>query len=413
MRYRYIPNEPVFIMEPPGGPLAAYVEPFCVWAFEQRYERHSVRHRVNVAAGFSQWLDRKKLSIVEINWEHPAQYLQHLWRQRPIDGADRSSLKQFMEFLRHQRVIAVDPPNLEPATPVEQCVREFEIYLQEQRGLAVTTVSQYALYVRLFLRKCFGQDPVVLGGLRADHITGFMQQESSSTHFVRPKAIANSLRSFFRFAHYRGAITADLAAAVPKVAGWSMSGIPRAISEDQTRKLLSTIDRSHAKGLRNYAVLLLLARLGLRSGEIASLELEDIDWTSGSLKVRGKGRETMYPLPQDVGEAIVAYLRHGRPPSTSRCLFLRCMAPFRGFRGSPAIGGIVHYAIERAGVEAPTRGSHQFRHGLASQMLHHGSSLKEIGELLGHRSIEVTKIYAKVDLDALRRLALPWPGGVQ
>ncbi|MBZ5499143.1 MAG: site-specific integrase [Acidobacteriia bacterium] len=413
MKYRYIPNEPVFIIQPPRGPLAAYVQPFCAWAFDQGYERHSVRRRVALAADFSQWLQRKDVSVTEVSSEHPAEYLRHLWRQRPIHGGDSPSLKQFMEFLRHQGIIAVDQPNPEPTTPVEQCLREFETYLQDQRGLAVTTVSQYTLYVRLFLRKCFGDDPIVLTDLRADDVTGFIQQESSPTHFVRPKAIAISLRSFFRFAHYRGAITADLAASVPKVASWSMSGIPRAISEDQTRKLLSSIERGHGKGLRNYAILLLLARLGLRSGEIASLEIEDIDWISGSLKVRGKGREALYPLPQDVGEAIVAYLRHGRPPSTSRRLFLRCMAPFRGFRGSPAIGGIVHYAIKRAGVEAPTRGSHQFRHGLASQMLHHGSSLKEIGELLGHRSIEVTKIYAKVDIDALRKLALSWPGGVQ
>jgi len=413
MRYRYIINEPVFIMEPPKGPLAAYVQPFCLWAFEQGYERHSVRRRVTVAAGFSKWLQGKDISVGEVSWEHPAQYLRHLSRQGHVHGGNRPSLKQFMEFVRHQGVITLDQPKLEPTTPVDLCVREFKTYLQDQRGLVPTTVLQYTSYVRLFLEKRFGNDPVVLGDIRADDIAGFLQQASSSTHFARSKTIASSLRSFFRFARYQGAIARDMAAAVPKVAGWSMSAIPRAIAEDQIPQLLSSIDRSRAIGLRNFAILLLLARLGLRSCEIRCLDLDDMDWISGSLKVRGKGREAIYPLTQEVGEAIVAYLRHGRPSSTSRRLFLRNIAPFRGFGCSAAIAGIVHYAIERAGVQAPTRGCHQFRHGLATQMLRHDSSLQEIGEVLGHRSIQVTKIYAKVDIHALRRLALRWPGGAR
>jgi site-specific recombinase XerD len=193
-----------------------------------------------------------------------------------------------------------------------------------------------------------------------------------------------------------------------------MSSIPRAIAPDQVRRLLARIDRHTAVGRRDYAILLLLARLGLRSSEVAFLELEDIDWKDGSLSVRGKGgRRLQLPLPADVGEAIVAYLRHGRPPSSSRRVFLRARAPLRGFLGQSAVGTIVRHALLRAGIDAPTTGAHQFRHGLATEMLRHGASLGEIGELLGHRSPETTKIYTKVDLDALRSLALPWPGGVR
>jgi site-specific recombinase XerD len=160
--------------------------------------------------------------------------------------------------------------------------------------------------------------------------------------------------------------------------------------------------------------LLLLARLGLRSGEVTFLELEDIDWKSGCLSVHGKsGRRTQLPLPQDVGDAIVAYLQDGRPACAGRRVFLRAKAPVRGFLTSCAVGTIVRHALQRAGIEAPTTGAHQFRHGLATQMLHQGASLAQIGELLGHKSPETTKIYTKVDLDALRTLALPWPGGVQ
>ncbi len=193
-----------------------------------------------------------------------------------------------------------------------------------------------------------------------------------------------------------------------------MATIPRAIPADQARRLLAGISRRTATGRRDYAILLLLARLGLRASEVAFLELDDIDWKAGRLKVRGKGgQRTELPLPTDVGEAIVAYLQNGRPSSTSRRVFLRGKAPIRGFLSQQAIGSIVRHAIQRTGIDAPTKGAHQFRHALATQMLRHGASLTEIGEVLGHRSPETTKIYAKVDLTALRKLALPWPGGVR
>ena len=180
------------------------------------------------------------------------------------------------------------------------------------------------------------------------------------------------------------------------------------------RQLLASIDRRTAIGRRDYAILLLLARLGLRSGEVAFLELDDIDWSAGQLSVRGKGgQRTELPLPADVGKAIAAYLRHGRPRSTSRRVFLRGKAPIRGFLGQCGIGSIVRHSLQRAGIDAPTTGAHQFRHGLATEMLRQGASLSEIGEVLGHRHPQTTTIYAKVDLKALRTLALPWPGGVR
>ena len=178
------------------------------------------------------------------------------------------------------------------------------------------------------------------------------------------------------------------------------------------RQLLASIDRRTPVGRRDYAILLLLARLGLRASEVAFLELDDIDWSAGQMSVRGKGeRRTTLPLSAEVGEAIAAYLRHGRPRSTSRRVFLRIKAPIRGFLDQQAIGSLVRHSLARAAIEAPSKGAHQFRHALAVQMLRHGASLTEIGEVLGHRSPQTTTIYAKVDLDALRPLALPWPGG--
>jgi len=213
---------------------------------------------------------------------------------------------------------------------------------------------------------------------------------------------------------HRGDIGLDLAAAVPAVAHWSMSSIPRAIPAESVRQLLASINRQTARGRRDYAILLLLARLGLRASEVAFLELDDLDWEAGQVTVRGKrGARAALPLPADVGAAIAAYLRHGRPRSPSRRVFVRALAPTDGFAGPSAIACVVRDALERAGVNAPTKGAHQFRHALATQMLRRGASLSEIGEILRHRSPETTTIYAKVDLDALRTLALAWPGGAR
>jgi site-specific recombinase XerD len=409
----YIINERMSLRRAPEGLLASHIGPFGRWAFEQGYSWKRVQSRVHLAAAFSGWLGQKGVRFPEVTEEHLLQYLQQRARRTRIVPGDKPSLMQFLEFLRCGGIIPAEKLDSGPITPAEQYIRKFEAYLQDQRSLAPTTISHYARYVRLFLTWRFGNQAIELENLRAEDVFGFVRQESLSTHFTHGKRITTSLRSFFRFARYRGLITRDLAAAVPKVAGWSMSGIPRAIAADQIQKLLSSIDRRHGKGRRNYAILLLLARLGLRSGEIVRLALDDIDWNTGSLKVYGKGREVRLPLPQDVGAAIVDYLRNGRPATTSRRVFLRLNAPWRDLRDSTAIAGIVRFAIKRSGVQAPTHGAHQFRHALASQMLHHGGSLKEIGEVLGHRSIQVTTIYAKVDVDVLRTLALPWPGGAK
>ncbi len=229
----------------------------------------------------------------------------------------------------------------------------------------------------------------------------------------RAKLMTSALRSFLKYARYRGEVVLDLAAAVPTVPSWSMSSIPRAISADQVHQLLASIDRRTAMGRRDYAILLLLARLGLRSSEVAFLVFDDIDWNTGTLSVCGKsGLRHELPLTREVGEAIAAYLQNGRPPGISRRVFLRTKAPLSGFQGASGVGSIVRHALQRAGINAPTDGAHQFRHGLATEMLRQGASLGEIGGVLGHRHPQTTKIYTKVDLKALRTLAQPWPGGV-
>ena len=254
----------------------------------------------------------------------------------------------------------------------------------------------------------------MLSRLCAGDVVRFVQRQAPRLHRKRAKLMTSALRSFLSYSRYCGEVVVDLAAAVPIVPNWSMTSIPRAIAPDQVRQLLASIDRRTPIGRRDYAILLLLSRLGLRSGEVASLKLDDIDWSVGQLTVCGKsGHRSGLPLPPEVGKAIAAYLQHGRPHSTSRCVFLRAKAPVRGFQGASGVGSIVRHALQRAGVDAPTTGTHQFRHGLATEMLRKGASLGEIGYVLGHRHLQTTKIYAKVDIVALRTLALPWPGGAQ
>jgi integrase/recombinase XerD len=411
---KYIINDQVVLSQPLEGPLAAHIASFAQWASEQGYRLYSVYRRVLLAACFSQWLGQKAVRLRSVSSEHPARYLLDRARGVRLSGGDAAALKQLMDFLCQRGVIPAEKTSLPRLTPVEECAQAFERYLREERALAGATLINYVPFIRSFLNDRFGIGRVTLSRLCANDVVKFVQRQAPRLHLKRAKLLTTALRSFLQYARYRGDVTLDLAAAVPPVANWSMTSIPRAIPADQVRQLLASINRGTAIGRRDYAILLLLARLGLRSSEVAFLDLDDIDWKAGRLSVRGKsGRQFELPLPTDVGQAIVAYLRHGRPHNISRRVFLRGKAPIRGFLGQSAIGSLVRHTLKRAGIVSPTKGTHQFRHALATQMLRHGASLTEIGEVLGHRSPETTKIYTKVDLDALRPLALPWPGGVR
>jgi site-specific recombinase XerD len=331
-----------------------------------------------------------------------------------VRKGDVAALGQFLDFLRRHAVISAEKIPPLRLTPVEQATQAFESYLSGERALTRATCVIYVPFIRRFLGDRFGTGPVTLARLCACDVVRFVQRQAPRLHLKRAKLLTSALRSFLRYARYRGEVTLDLAAAVPPVANWSMTSIPRAIPADRVRKLLASISRRTALGRRDYAIVLLLARLGLRSSEVAFLELDDIDWNAGYVSVRGKGgQRAALPLPADVGAAIVAYLRYGRPHTTSRRVFLRARAPICGFLGPSAVGSLVRHTLERAGIDAPTKGAHQFRHALATQMLRKGASLSEIGEVLRHRSPETTRIYVKVDLEALRTLALPWPGGAR
>lgn len=410
---KYVLNDQVVLARVPEGPLAPYLAPFATSLQQQGYARGYVHRQVRLAAGFSRWFKQRDVRLRCLTADHAAQYLQWRHRRRRPYPGDSAALDHVLEFLRAERVLPAAKPAPSPGTPAGAWVQAYAQYLREHRGLAEATVINYAPFIDRFLTDRFGTGPVELARLEASDVVGFVQHQARRLQLKRAKLLTTALRSFLHYVRYRGAIHVDLAAVVPCVPSWSQPAIPRGIAPEQVRRLLSHIDCGTAVGRRDYAILLLLARLGLRAGEVVRLELEDIDWADGSLRVHGKrGHRRHLPLPTEVGEALAAYLQDGRPRSASRRVFLRARAPVRGFLGQCAVGSIVRHALRRAGIEAPTSGAHQFRHGLATEMLRHGASLVQIGDLLGHQSPQTTTIYTKVDLDGLRSLALPWPGGV-
>jgi site-specific recombinase XerD len=316
-----------------------------------------------------------------------------------------------MDFMSQLGVIH-PLPEQDEATPIQRAVQAFATYLRQERALSDKTLIQYCPFIERFLSERFESGSVAFSALRASDVIEFIQRQAAQLSPARAKAATTALRSFLRYLRYDGEIQLNLAAAVPTVPNWSMTGIPRAIAPEHIRAVLAHCSRVTPIGRRDYAILMLLARLGLRSSEIVSLNLDSIDWETGTMKVDGKGHQSAsLPLPVEVGEAIADYLRYGRPVCNSRALFLRALAPIRGLGAQQTIATIVGAAITRASIDTCHRGSHQFRHALAADMLRHGATLSEIGSVLRHQHSKTTGIYAKVDFAALRPLSLPWPGG--
>jgi integrase len=245
-------------------------------------------------------------------------------------------------------------------------------------------------------------------------LTEFIRRHAHGYSHSRAQQTVTALRTSLRYLRLRGLIATDMTAYVPKVAHWSLAELPAFLRADQVARVLKRCDRRSAMGRRDYAILLLLARLGLRAGEVSALTLDEINWQEGILTIRGKrGQWARVPLPPEVGKAVADYLEHGRPSCTDRHVFVRVHAPLRGFRNSSWISVIASRALARARVDHPRGGAHIFRHALATEMLRQGASLSQIGQILRHQHPDTTRIYAKVDLAALKDLTMPWPGGVR
>jgi site-specific recombinase XerD len=340
------------------------------------------------------------------------QYLRIRAQHQPPFSSDRPALCRFLGLLRQIEVIA--PLISIPPKPLQQIEQDFERYLLRERGLSRTTAIRHRPPLRKFLQEYCSEGTASFSRLSAADIVRFIAAHAHDQSPRTARSMCWTLRAFTRYLLYRGYIVDDLADAVPSVRTWRFGPLPEYLSPSQIQLVLDSCDRTSAIGKRDYAVLLLLARLGLRANEVATLALEDIDWHSGLLTVRGKGGQlAVMPLLSEVGIALSDYLQHGRWTTDSRRVFIRSPAPHRGFTSSSGVSMIAISALERAGLDVHRKGTHIFRYSLATQLLSAGASLTEIGQVLRHQNHDTTRLYAKVDISSLRKLGLPWPGGVQ
>jgi site-specific recombinase XerD len=391
-----------------SGPLASPLEAYARRLREDGYAAHSGFVQLRLLGCFNRWLDRRGMASEDVDPATIEQYLRGRAQSGKVRKGDSAALFRLLAMLRPDITGATAPP----PTAIEIALGQFQQYLRQEPSLSEATVINYTPVARSFLSERFPKGAVHCQQITTADITAFVQRQATRVTSKRAPLVVTALRSFLRYLFHRGIVAIDLATCVPTIATWSLSKVPRFLAGEQIQKILGSCDRETTIGKRDYALLLLLARLGLRAGEVVALRLDDFDWETGLVTVRGKGkRMAQMPLPSEVGTAIADYLSTGRPRCSSRCVFIRAKAPLTGFANSVAICSLVDRALERAGVESEYRGSHVFRHSLATVMLNNGASLPEIGDLLRHRRPDTTRIYAKVDLVSLRSIALPWPGG--
>jgi integrase/recombinase XerD len=391
-----------------GGPLAEFAEGYREELACRGFTANSVVTHVVLMGQLSRWMTGAGVAVGDLS---PAR-IEEFFDSRRAGGQRRVPTARVLDrLLAHLRAAGVvGPPLAGPVTPLGDLLECYERHLVEDRGLAASTVAGYVAVARRFLsqRAPAAGDETGVAGLCGGVVTAFLLRECERLAVGSAKNRVTGLRSVLRFLRLEGLVAADLAAAVPPVAGWRDTGLPSVPAGLDVSAVVASCDRSQPAGLRDHAILLLLARLGLRSCEVARLELGDLDWRAGLLRVRGKGGgEASLPLPADVGEAIAAYLRDGRPRAEFRAVFLTLLAPVRPIRPC-SVSGAVARGCERTG-QRPV-GPHRLRHALAADMLRRGAALPQIGQVLRHRDLASTAVYAKVDLAALRSVARCWPG---
>lgn len=390
-----------------SSPFGSYIERLADWLYEQGYCRdQALRHLLTVEE-FGRWLRRWHIPLRDVTFSRARRYVR-LRRRRKGFGA-LLALKRLFEMLAQEgRISSMNAPK----SRAELVVQKFGNFLSGERALASRTIKNRKTVVTTFLAQRFGQRSFQFSNITPRDLIAFVQKEAVRRR-NSIKTVETALRSFMRYLLFSGLVKQDLSTAIPSAPNRRFTSIPRHLTADQVSRVLASCNRQTRTGRRDYAILLLLARLGLRAGEVEALKLDDIDWTTGTLTVHGKGGKVcQMPMLHDVGKAISVYLRKDRLSSPDRSLFQRIGAPRHGL-GRTVVGSVVRFALERSGVQSTTRGSHQFRHTIGNQMLAKGASLAEIGEVLRHESPDTTFIYTKVDLGALRPLARHWPGGAR
>lgn len=389
--------------------LGAHVDEFCTGLVNGGYRVPSIRYKLWVLSNLARWMAKEQLAVADLDEQRVDEFLDARRRRGCSCRGFRSTALQLIEQLRCSGAVA-GPEPLRDGSPSAALLRGYEGYLRQERALAESTICRYLSFARELIADRLHGGAVRPDSLCAGDIRDFLL---ARVRRMAPKCaqyMGSALRSFLRFLYLRGETATDLARAVPTVRRWRLARTPDHLPEKDVERLLRACDGSSATGRRNRAILLLLARLGLRASEVLGLELGDLNWRTGEIRVRGKGLvHDRLPLLPEVGEALVLYLQKDRPVGRSRRVFLCTRAPQRGFAHPSSVSTIVARALARAGLAPATRGAHLLRHSLASGLVRRGASFTEIGLVLRHRSPNTTEIYAKLDFDALRDVALPWP----
>jgi site-specific recombinase XerD len=394
------------------GTLAAHMSGYADLLERDGYAMEYGYGKLRQLRDFSRWLQRRHLGVTDINEELVAAFRSRRCIKRHGFG-EGATLTLLLKYLRNLNAIPSSGP-VPASSPIDSVIEEYRKHQVIERCLGEPTVAGYCAAIRRFLLEVSADGGCDFNKLTAAQINQFVIKETTRLGRKACQLSTSSIRSFLRFLLMTGRLDRDLTSAVPTVAGWPASELPHYLEPGDVRKLLASCDRKTDNGKRNYAILLLLARLGLRAGEVSRLELSDIDWNASEIRINGKhGRVDRLPLPQDVGKAVVEYLKCRHAESSSKRLFLHTHAPYMGLEATPpnSVSSIVRRGLKRAHLNPPHKGAHILRHSLATRMLGRGVSIFQIGQVLRHATIQTTEIYAKVDLTSLRKLAQPWPGG--
>lgn len=395
-----------------SGPLSSLATGFASSLVQQGYTRNSAISQMQLMAHLSRWLAREGVEARKLRAADVERFLRTRRGAGYTHHLTGKALQPLLAYLLDLGVLPTPPPATVTG-PVDVAIARYREYLTKERGLTCATVRGYVDAVRPFLRARVSPDGLTLDwdSLRAADVSTFVVARTPTQSRGTATLTVTALRSLLGFLHVDGMIARPLAAAVPSVARWRLAGLPKGLDPAEIQALVGSCDRRTRTGRRDFAVLTALVRLGLRAGEVAALRLDDLDWRAGTIVVRGKGHQAeRLPLPADVGDAVVAYLRRGRPATAlDRTVFVRVKAPHRALSAG-GVTQIVAAAGCRAGLGIIH--AHRLRHTAATQALRAGAPLSEIGQLLRHRRALTTAIYAKVDRAALRAIARPWPGGV-
>lgn len=393
-----------------AGALAAEVEGYRAWLAQRGYSEQTVRNMLQYVGHVGRWMQEHCLAVSDLDERRLAAFLSD-WQ---INGMPRvlgpRSMEPLVAYLRETGVAAPAP---EPQSPLDVLLAQYWSWMQTERGLSVSTMQRYAKTAGHFLRaRAIREDVFTPAALTGADVNAFLLGECARVSAGSAKGRVAELRSLLRFLYLRGLTPHRLGTAVPPVGGWRLAALPPpAMSAAQVQVLLDSVSRVGERSARDFAILVLIARLGLRSIEVARLQTRDVDWRAGDLVVRGKAnRQDRLPLPDEAGEAVVAYLSLRRNPHHVPSLFLMCRAP-RGPIRADVVSDVMKRACEQAGVARV--GPHRMRHALASELLRQGADLVAISQVLRHQDLATTAVYAKADLIALRQVARPWPAPSQ